>query len=167
MDELPIVVIGVRGGVVADLIVKGPTRVVHLNWDELTTASLGRLREAYGRVWDIPEDVREGPLCALIREVRRRFPFTAQFIPQQYVDGFLKPDGPPFTFDITEPVLRLGPDGMENLVDRCYPTWELARGLPEREAHTGPFDVEIDRMSLDFLYAEENEEQAHAQERAT
>ena len=166
MDELPVVLISIRNGVVIDLATHGVGKIVYINWDELTEGSLGQLCKTYKALWDLPKDIREGPLCALIREVRRRFPFTAQFIPQQHVDGFLKPAGPPFTFDITEPVMRLGPDGIENLVDRCYPTWELARGLPEREAHTGPFDVEIDKMALEFLYAEENEV-GDAQKRTT
>ena len=159
MDDPPVVVIGIRGGTLADLILKGVAQVVVIYWDELAEGSLGKLCYTYKQIWGLPESIREGPLCALIREVRRRFPFTAQFIPQQYEDGFLRPAGPPFTFDITEPVMRLGPDGIENLIDRCYPTWELARGLPEREAHTGPFDVEIDKMALEFLYAEENEKE--------
>lgn len=132
---------------------------VIINFDELEKDSRGYLCDAYKQLWTLPEAMRCKALPAVIAVIKRRFPIKAKFYPQRFkTTDKIEPDGPPVEFDVTEAVLNQGPDYIDNLRDVHYPTDELADDLPERQAHDGPFAVEIKEAALAFLFADENEE---------
>jgi hypothetical protein len=171
MDEKPTVLVSIRDGhtsCATSTAAGGNVRVLILNWDELTdTTSRGDLCRAYKDIWSAPEDIRTGPLTELIGEVQRRFPIMATFHPQRFQTVArsapsqtavrLVPDGQPVRFDVTETVLLRGPDYLDNLRDKDYPTDDLADDLLDRQQHDGPFQVEVKEVAMEFLFADENE----------
>ena len=158
MSDLPVVLICIRGSEVS-YANDGDVDIVVLDWDRLESGTLGDLCRAYKEVWDLHPDMRRDPLTDIIALVGSRFPIMAEFRPQRFRDAdHIEPDGAPVAFNATEAVLIRGPDYIDNLQDAHYPTDELANTLPERQAHDGPFEVEVDRRAaMEFFYADENE----------
>jgi hypothetical protein len=133
--------------------------VVH--WEDLERGSRGLLCDLYKELWATTPYVRKHILPIVIAAIKRRFPIKARFHPQRFrTADKIEPDGPPVEFDVTEVLLNQGPDYIDNLRDVHYPTDELADDLPERQAHDGPFAVEIKEAAMEFLFAAENEAEA-------
>jgi hypothetical protein len=134
-------------------------KVVLFNWDHLAdpATTRGDLCKVWKEIWRLPESMREVAMGCLIRLVEARFAITALFIPQRWKNDAVIADGQPVRFDVTEQLLRRGPDYVDNLRDRSYPTDDLAENLYDRLTHPGPFDIEVKDDAMEFLYADENE----------
>ncbi|HEY2159589.1 MAG TPA: hypothetical protein VGH33_28455 [Isosphaeraceae bacterium] len=158
MPDLSVVLITIRDGVLAwdsrDI-----AQIILIDWDELEEASMGAVCRAYKVIWGLPEVMRMSALTDLIGLVQRRFPLKATF--QAWAcdaDGNYTGDvGPPVEFDATEALLLSGPDAVDGMSDRDYPTDDLAAGLPELQRHDGPFHVRLSDQVLEFIFADENE----------
>jgi hypothetical protein len=161
MSNLPGVVVHVQSGETTVYCGRTEVNTVILHWKELEYGSQGLLCELYKDLWALGPNSRSLTLHIVIAAIKKRFPIKAKFHPQRFKTAEkIEPDGPPIEFDVTEALLKLGPDYIDNLRDVHYPTDELADGLPERQAHDGPFAVEIKKAAMEFLFAPENEEEA-------
>lgn len=157
MSDQAIVMIVVQAGLVS-YTSRGNVKVVFVDWYEKTEPSRGYLCGVYKTLWNLPEDMRNGPLADLIGEIKRLYPIVATFCPERFQTAErVVPDGLPSRFDVTEKVLWRGPDYLDNLRDRDYPTDDLAADLPARQEHDGPFRVEVKDDAMEFLFAAENE----------
>jgi hypothetical protein len=160
MNEPPVVLVGVEGGV-ASYSVSGTSKVkvVLVDWDDLEDGeqTLGAYCRAYKEIWGLPDDLKAIALPSLIDVIRKRRPIMAVFQAQWWDDDYAREAGPPVLFDVTEALLLRGPDAIDNLRDDDYPTDDLADALPERMRHDGPFLVRVKDAAMAFLFADENE----------
>lgn len=71
----------------------------------------------------------------------------ATFRPQAWVGpkkDNLAEAGPPVEFDVTDEILKLSRIGLRRFKENNYDSDDLASDLPERRAHAGPFEVDVD-----------------------
>lgn len=162
----PSVLIQALGGEV-EYDARGTVRVVLIDWSDLKAgwATRGALCRAWKAVWTLPASQRHLALGELIGLVRRLFPIRATFTAESYTLGGLVDIADPVAFDVTEQVLKMAPDEVDNFQDDDYPTDRLAEDLPQRRDHYGPFRVEVKAAALEFLSADENEEHERRRDR--
>lgn len=137
----------------------GTVRVVLIDWSDLQPgfATRGALCRAWKEAWTLPAHQRDLVLGELIKRVRQSFPIRATFQAESGEHGLFDL-GAPVPFDVTEQILQMTPDEVDNLRDDDYPTDHLADDLPQQQAHDGPFRVEVKEAALEFFSADENEE---------
>lgn len=143
----------------------GPVTVVLIDWSDLKPgwATRGALCAAWKAVWGLPDHQRRLVLDGLIERVRQLFPIRATFQAESGEHGLFDL-GKPVVFDVTEQILKMSPDEVDNFQDNDYPTDQLAEDLPQRQSHHGPFRVEVKEAAMEFLRADENEEHERQRE---
>jgi hypothetical protein len=144
----------------------GPVKVVLIDWMTLGNPSLvtrGALCAAWKAVWGLPDHQRRLVLNGLISIAVSRYPIRATFQAESGEHGLFDL-GKPVVFDVTEQVLKMSPDEVDNFQDDEYPTDHLADDLPQRQSHHGSFRVEVKEAAMEFLNADENEEHERQRE---
>jgi hypothetical protein len=157
MSDLPSVLVHAHDGDSTVYCSRKEVNCVIISDDDLANGTRGTLCEIYKEAWTLNPALKAKAMALMIPAVKKRFPIMATFIPEAWINDYATEIDGKVPFDVTELVLSRGPDYMENLRDDDYPTDDLAEDVPERQAHGGPFRVEIKEAAMEFLYADENE----------
>lgn len=71
-------------------------------------------------------------------------PCIATFRPQAWINDYAADIDKPVQFDATLNILALTLEEFKNFKENSYDSDSLADDLPERENHSGPFEVDVD-----------------------